>query len=94
MNRRVRVLLSLVALVAAVAGCSSGSDSDRGAAVATTALPTTTLAAGPPAFLSEVRAMEFGDKDMASGSDDVLLEIGNMVCEGLGEQNPGFGRVV
>jgi hypothetical protein len=50
MNRRVRVLLSLVALVAlvaAVAGCSSGSDSDRGAAVATTALPTTTLAAGP-----------------------------------------------
>jgi hypothetical protein len=52
------------------------------------------LAAGPPAFLAEVRAMDFGDKDMASASDDALLEVGNMVCEGLGEQNLDFGRVV
>ena len=35
---------------------------------------------GPKAFLSIARAMDYGDRDMSTGTDDELLEIGNAAC--------------
>ena len=48
----------------------------------TTTVPTLTLTEepGPKAFLSIARAMDYGDRDMSTGTDDELLEIGNAAC--------------
>jgi Protein of unknown function (DUF732) len=50
--------------------------------------------AGPVAFVAEARAMTFGAKDLAAASDGELLRLGKVVCEGLGIEGLGFGRVV
>jgi hypothetical protein len=50
--------------------------------------------AGPVAFVAEARAMTFGTKDLAAASDGELLRLGKVVCEGLGIEGLGFGRVV
>jgi hypothetical protein len=87
--RGLAVLLGVGLILAA---CS---DSSGGESTATTAATTaTTVAAGPPAFLAEVKQMEFGSKDLSGGPDDALLSLGNTVCEGLSDGGLNFGRVV
>ena len=82
------VLLGLLA--ASATGCSAESDDS-------TADPTTSSAkatAGPAAFVAEARVMIFGTKDLAAASEGELLRVGKVVCEGLGIEGLGFGRVV
>ena len=50
--------------------------------------------AGPVPFVTEARAMTFGTKDLAAASDEELLRLGKVVCDGLGIEGLGFGRVV
>jgi hypothetical protein len=83
--------------VALVGGACSDGDGDSESASGTTTGGTTTTAPGPglPSFLAEVRAMDFGNKDMADPSpeaQDALIELANLVCEGI--PDIGYGRVV
>jgi hypothetical protein len=82
------VLLSL--LTAPAAGCSAERD-DRTADVTTSSSMATE---GPIRFVAEARAMTFGSKDLAAASDEELLRLGKVVCDGLGIEGLGFGRVV
>jgi hypothetical protein len=82
------VLLSLLA--APAAGCSA--ESDDSTADATT--PSSIATAGPVPFVAEARAMTFGTKDLAAASEGELLRLGKVVCDGLGIEGLGFGRVV
>jgi hypothetical protein len=38
--------------------------------------------------------MTFGTKDLAAASDGELLRLGKVVCDGLGIEGVGYGRVV
>ena len=38
--------------------------------------------------------MTFGNRDLAAGSEGELLRLGKVVCDGLGIEGLGFGRVV
>ncbi len=58
----------------------------------TTSSSTTT--AGPGRFIAEVRVMSFGTRDLAAASDEDLLRLGMVVCDGLGIESLGFRRVV
>jgi Protein of unknown function (DUF732) len=49
---------------------------------------------GSVTFVAEARAMSFGSKDLAAASAGELLRLGRIVCEGLGIEGLGFGRVV
>jgi hypothetical protein len=49
---------------------------------------------GPETFVAEVRTMTFGNKDLTAASDRDLLQLGEVVCDGLGTKGLGFGRVV
>ena len=80
-------LLSL--LTAPTAGCSAESD-DSTADATTSSIAT----AGPGPFVAEARAMTFGTKNLAAASDGELLRLGKVVCDGLGIEGLGFGRVV
>jgi hypothetical protein len=82
------VLLSL--LTAPAAGCSAERD-DRTADVTTSSSMATE---GPIRFVAEARAMTFGSKDLAAASDEELLRLGKVVCDGLGIEGLGFGRVL
>jgi hypothetical protein len=82
------VLLSL--LTAPAAGCST--ERDDSTADATTSSSIATPGAGR--FVAEARAMPFGAKDLAAASDGELLRLGKVVCDGLGIEGLGFGRVV
>ena len=82
------VLLSL--LTAPAAGCSA--ESDDSTADATTPSSIATAEAGR--FVAEARAMAFGTKNLAAASDGELLRLGKVVCDGLGIEGLGFGRVV
>jgi Protein of unknown function (DUF732) len=83
------VPLGLLALVGA--GCGQANDDDaRGV---TTTVPSVT-AAGPAAFVAEARTMAFGTKDLAAASDEELLKVGKLVCDGLGPRGLDYGRVV
>ena len=82
------VLLSLLTVPAA--GCSA--ESDDSTADATTSSSIATV--GPVRFVAEARAMTFGSKDLAAASDGELLELGKVVCDGLGIEGLGFRRVV
>jgi hypothetical protein len=82
------VPFGLLALLGA--GCNQASNDDT--ADVTTA--TSATAAGPAAFVAEARAMRFGTKDLAAASDRELLQLGKVVCDGLGIRGVGFRRVV
>jgi hypothetical protein len=87
---RTRVVpLGLLALVGA--GC--GEASSDSTADATTTASSSTMA-GPAAFVAEARAMPFGTKDLAAASDEELLKVGTLVCDGLGVHGLDHGRVV
>ena len=97
---RVRGTALVAVAVVALAGCSSSTPTAKGTAAPTSATSTSTAPAptpteepGPQAFLGLIRAMDYGDKDMASGTDDQLLGIGNSVC-GVLESQPSFGNAV
>ena len=81
------VLLSL--LTALAAGCSSERD-DTADATTSSSIATP----GPGRFVAEARAMPFGTKDLGAASDRELLRLGKVVCDGLGIEGLGFGRVV
>jgi Protein of unknown function (DUF732) len=83
------VLLGL--LTAPAAGCSPERDDSTADATTTSSAIAT---AGPVTFVAEARAMTFGNKDLAAASDGELLRLGKVVCEGLGIEGLGFGRVV
>jgi hypothetical protein len=83
------VPFGLLALLGA--GCGGGSTDDM--ADATTAAPSVTMT-GTAAFVAEARAMTFGTKDLASASDEDLLKVGKLVCDGVGIHGLDFGRVV
>jgi Protein of unknown function (DUF732) len=80
----------LCILTAAAAGCST--DNDNNTADATTSSSIAT--AGPVPFVIEARAMTFGTKDLTAASDEELLRLGRVVCDGLGIEGLGFSRVV
>jgi Protein of unknown function (DUF732) len=82
------VLLGVLTLPST--GC--GQESNNGTADATTSSSTAT--AGPGPFVAEARVMPFGSKDLAAASDGELLRLGKVVCDGLGIEGLGFGRVV
>jgi Protein of unknown function (DUF732) len=82
------VLLSL--LTAPAAGCSAERDDSTADATTSSSMAT----AGPVPFVAEARAMTFGSKDLAAASDGELLELGKVVCDGLGIEGLGFRRVV
>jgi hypothetical protein len=82
------VLLSL--LTAPAAGCSTERDDSTADATTSSSIAT----AGPVPFVGEARAMTFGSKDLAAASDGELLRLGTVVCDGLGIEGLGFGRVV
>ena len=81
-------LLSL--LTAPAAGCSTERDDSTADATTSSSMAT----AGPGPFVAEARAMTFGTKDLAAASDGELLRLGKVVCDGLGIEGLGFGRVV
>jgi hypothetical protein len=82
------VLLGLLSLVSA--GC--GQVRSNGATHVTTTSSTPT--AGPGRYIAEVRAMSFGTRDLAAASDEELLRLGMVVCDGLGIEDLGVRRVV
>jgi hypothetical protein len=82
------VLLGLLSLVSA--GC--GQVRSNGATHVTTTSSTPT--AGPGRYIAEVRAMSFGTRGLAAASDEDLLRLGMVVCDGLGIEGLGFRRVV
>jgi hypothetical protein len=82
------VLLSI--LTAPAAGCSTENDDSTADATTSSSIAT----AGPVPFVVEARAMTFGTKDLAAASDEELLRLGRVVCDGLGIESLGFGRVV
>ena len=86
------VLLGVLALPGA--GCSQQSANSAADATTTTTTTLSTATAGPAAFVAEARAMSFGTKDLAAASDGELLRLGKVVCDGLGIEGLGFGRVV
>jgi hypothetical protein len=61
----------------------------------TSKAPTLTAAeeSGQKAFLAIARAMEYGDRDMSTGTDDELLEIGNATC-GVLKRHRSFDAAV
>ena len=71
-------------------GCSA--ETNNSTADATTSTSTATTGPGP--FVAEARTMTFGNKDLAAASDGELLRLGKVVCDGLGIEGLGFGRVV
>lgn len=83
------VPLGLLALLGA--GCGGGSNDDTSDATTTSSSLTM---ARPATFVAEARAMTFGTKDLAAASDGELLRLGKVVCDGLGIEGLGFGRVV
>jgi Protein of unknown function (DUF732) len=82
------VLLSL--LTAPATGCSAQSDDSTTDATTSSSIATT----GPGPFVTEARAMTFGSKDLAAASDEELLRLGKVVCDGLSTEGLGFRRVI
>jgi hypothetical protein len=82
------VLLSILTVPAA--GCSTERDDSTGEATTSSSIAT----AGPVPFVAEARAMTFGTKDLAAASDEELLRLGKVVCDGLGIEGLSFRRVV
>jgi Protein of unknown function (DUF732) len=82
------ILLSL--LTAPAAACSAENDDSPADATTSSSIAT----AGPVPFVTEARAMTFGTKDLAAASDEELLRLGKVVCDGLGIEGLGFGRVI
>ena len=80
-------LLSLLAVPAA--GCGAESDDSAADAIASSSIATP----GPGPFVAEARAMTFGTKNLAAASNAELLRLGKVVCDGLGIEGVGFGRV-
>ena len=89
MNRRTR--LTFLAVVLTLAAC--GGDGDETSPLPSTTPTTQRARAGPQAFLSFARSASFGSKDLSTATDDQLLGIGNVVCDGLGN-GLTFGQVV
>ncbi len=90
-----RALLALAATVA-LAGCGGVAQPPAAAPLPSstpspTASPTPTP--GPQAFLDYAHGASFGKKDFATASDDALLTVGGIACDGLANGLP-FGRVV
>ena len=83
------VLLGLLSLVGA--GCDQVRNNSATDAT-TTSLSTPT--AEPGRFIAEVRAMSFGTRDLTAASDEDLLRLGMVVCDGLGIEDLGFRRVI
>jgi hypothetical protein len=82
-------LLGVLALPGA--GCSAENDSSTTDAATTSSSTATT---GPVVFVAEAKAMTFGNKDLAAASDRDLLGLGKVVCDGLGVEGLGVGRVI
>ena len=72
-------------------GCAQqADDSTTDATMTISSTPT----AGPTSFVAEARTMPFGTRDLAAASEEDLLRLGNVVCDGLGIQRLGYRRVV
>ena len=87
-----RIGIVVVVVIVGLAACAGTDTQAPQATAATTTTVAATTAAGPAAFVAEARAMNFGNKDFATATDDQLLELGNVVCEGLGS-GLDFGRI-
>lgn len=77
-RRRAGLLVLPLFLLAA---CGGGG-SEPSPTPSPTAAATTTAPAGPQAFLADVSAAGFGDKD---ASDPAFLTVGNTACQGLAD---------
>ena len=84
------ILLGILTLPSTA--CTQQRDNDS--ADATASPSTSTATAGPAAFVAEARGMPFANKDLAAASEEDLLRLDNVVCDGLGIQRLGFHRVV
>jgi hypothetical protein len=78
--------------VLALPGTGCSAETNNSTRDATTSSSTATTGSGP--FVAEARAMTFGNKDLAAASDRDLLGLGKVVCDGLGIEGLGVGRVV
>jgi hypothetical protein len=95
MRAAVRWLTRYIALLGVLAlpgaGCSQENNNSTADASSTSS---STATAQPIPFVAEARAMTFGTKDLSDASDRDLLELGRVVCDGLGIEGLGFRRVV
>jgi hypothetical protein len=73
------------------ASCSQESDNST---VDDAPTSSSTAPARSTSFVAEVRVMTFGTKNLAAASEGELLRLGRVVCDGLGIEGLGFGRVV
>ena len=100
MRAAVRWLTRYIALlgVLALPGSSCSQEHNNNNNNTTTAdassTSSSTATARPIPFVAEARAMTFGTKDLSAAFDRDLLELGRVVCDGLGIEGLGFGRVV
>jgi hypothetical protein len=85
-------LLGLLALPST--GCGKETNNNTTDATTTNTTSSSTATAGAAAFVAQARTMTFGTKDLAAASDGELLRLGKVVCDGLGIEGLGFGRVV
>ena len=94
MREIVRWLTRYVTLlgVLALPGAACSAETDSSTTDPTTTSSTT--ATGPVVFVAEAKAMTFGNKDLTAASDGELLRLGKVVCDGLGIEGLGVGRVV
>lgn len=76
-----------VLALALLAGCGGGSKASSAPS------PTPTVQPGPANFTAQAHDLTFGSKDFESATDDQLLEVGNVACDGFG-QGFDFARVV
>lgn len=81
MTPRHRAAGVLAAAVLLLAACGGGG-SEPSPTPSPTAAATTTPASGPDAFLADITAAGFGDKDT---SDPAFLQVGNTACQGLAD---------
>jgi hypothetical protein len=88
----IRWLIKHVVLLGLLSLAGAGCDQVRSNDATTTSLSTPT--AEPGRFIAEVRAMSFGTRDLAAASDEDLLRLGMVVCDGLGIEDLGVRRVV
>jgi hypothetical protein len=89
-----RTLAALVCAAALLTGCGnskhlSGASAGGGVESPT---PTPTPAAGPAAFLADIRRVGFGDKE-TEGYDTKWLNVGNQACMGM-QTGLSYGQAV
>lgn len=80
-------------LAVALAGCGHGTVSAGTASPSPSPspIPSPSPLVGSAAYLADIRAARFGDRDVAAESDESLLSFGNLVCSSLTVDHLSYG---